>query len=395
MAPMSSEAEVDSLIERMDFLTRDIPADEATRKRLYDVTQKLNLAVEPAQMTVQRIMYTPLQLTIARIACDLHIFQLLAQNDGSSMDVKSLARSTKADEVLLRRILVYLAATGMVAEPAEDSFVANNITKALAIPGYEAGIYHNFDTALTTWQHLPEFLRSTDYKNPSDSLHCAFQLAHNTDLHTFKWALTQPEKFANFNKWMTAARAGEKNWLDDFAFEAEVAHNVQLEEVLFVDVGGGIGTQCRNLKTKLPHLPGRVVLQDLAPAIKQALPVEGMEAEVHDFYTEQPVKGARAYYLRKIMHDYPDDKCIVILRKLAEAMNEKSVILIDDMILPKRGTHWRGAQVDLAMMASLAGMERSEKQWTSLLDLAGFRVKKVHTYNSDLGDSIIVAVPRC
>ena len=58
MAPMSSEAEVDSLIERMDFLTRDIPADEATRKRLYDVTQKLNLAVEPAQMTVQRIMYT-------------------------------------------------------------------------------------------------------------------------------------------------------------------------------------------------------------------------------------------------------------------------------------------------------------------------------------------------
>ena len=91
---------------------------------------------------------------------------------------------------------------------------------------------------------------------------------------------------------MTAARAGEKNWLDDFAFEAEVAHNVQLEEVLFVDVGGGIGTQCRNLKTKLPHLPGRVVLQDLAPAIKQALPVEGMEAEVHDFYTEQPVKGS-------------------------------------------------------------------------------------------------------
>ena len=115
-------------------------------------------------MTLNLLSTKPLQLTIARIACDLHIFQLLAQNDGSSMDVESLARSTKADEVLLRksvsitcqwlliwidgliinlgRILVYLAATGMVAEPAEDSFVANNITKALAIPGYEAGIYH-------------------------------------------------------------------------------------------------------------------------------------------------------------------------------------------------------------------------------------------------------------
>ncbi|MCJ1402815.1 hypothetical protein MMC11_006036 [Xylographa trunciseda] len=396
MAPTSSHAEIDSLIDRLESLTKDVPADEATRKRLYDVTQKLNLAVEPAQMTVQRIMYTPLQLTVARIACDLHVFELLAKQDGSSMDIDSLASSTKADKVLLHlgRILVYLAATGMVAEPVEDKFAANNITKALAIPGYEAGIYHNFDTALATWQYLPEFLRNTNYKNPSDSLHCAFQLAHNTDLHTFKWALTQPEKFANFNKWMTAARAGEKNWLDDFPFEAEVAQNVRLEEVLFVDVGGGIGTQCRNLKTKLPRLPGRVVLQDLAPAIKQALPVDGMEAEVHDFYTEQPVKGARAYYLRKIMHDYPDDKCVVILQRLVEAMNEKSVILIDDMILPTQGTHWRGAQIDLAMMASLAGMERSEKQWASLLDQAGLRVKKTCTYNSDLGDSIMVAVPR-
>ena len=90
---------------------------------------------------------------------------------------------------------------------------------------------------------------------------------------------------------MTVARSGEKNWLDDFPFEAEVAQNVQPEEVLFVDVGGGIGTQCRNLKAKHPDLRGRIVLQDLAPAIKQALSLEGVEAEVHDFYTEQPVKG--------------------------------------------------------------------------------------------------------
>ena len=103
--------------------------------------------------------------------------------------------------------------------------------------------------------------------------------------------------------------------------------------------------------------------------------------------------GARAYYLRKIMHDYPDEKCIVILRRLVEAMNDNSVILIDDMILPIKGTHWRAAQVDLAMMASLAGMERSETQWMSLLSAVGLQVRKTYTYNSDLGDSIIVAVP--
>ena len=31
---------------------------------------------------------------------------------------------------------------GMIAEVAKDAFAANNITKAFANPGYEAGIRH-------------------------------------------------------------------------------------------------------------------------------------------------------------------------------------------------------------------------------------------------------------
>ncbi len=84
---------------------------------------------------------------------------------------------------------------------------------------------------------------------------------------------------------------GKRSWLDEFNFEQEVASNSTPEEVIFVDVGGGIGTQGLNLRTNFPHLRGRVILQDLATPIKQALPVDGMEAMVHDFWTEQPVKG--------------------------------------------------------------------------------------------------------
>ena len=94
------------------------------------------------------------------------------------------------------------------------------------------------------------------------------------------------------------------------------------------------------------------------------------------------------------MHDYPDEKCLLILKNLKDAMSESSVILIDDMVLPIRATHWRSAQIDIAMMASLAGMERSEKQWTYLLDAAGLRIKRTYTYNLELGDSIIVAIPK-
>jgi hypothetical protein len=40
------------------------------------------------------------------------------------------------------RILRYLASVSMIKETDEDNFAATNVTKALAIPGFQAGIHH-------------------------------------------------------------------------------------------------------------------------------------------------------------------------------------------------------------------------------------------------------------
>ena len=40
------------------------------------------------------------------------------------------------------RIARWLAGHGMIDELDEDQFAANNITKALSVPGFAAGIYH-------------------------------------------------------------------------------------------------------------------------------------------------------------------------------------------------------------------------------------------------------------
>ena len=94
------------------------------------------------------------------------------------------------------------------------------------------------------------------------------------------------------------------------------------------------------------------------------------------------------------MHDWPDDTCIIILNQIIKVMDKDSVILIDDMVLPNRGAHWRATQLDLAMMAGLAAMERTEKQWYALLEAAGLKIKQIYTYTPELRDSIIVAVPK-
>ena len=76
------------------------------------------------------------------------------------------------------------------------------------------------------------------------------------------------------------------------------------------------------------------------------------------------------------------------------AMDSNSVILIDDMVIPNKGAHWRTTSLDITMMSGLAAMERSERQWYQLLDSAGLKVTNIYKYTEDLGDSVIVAVPK-
>ena len=80
------------------------------------------------------------------------------------------------------------------------------------------------------------------------------------------------------------------SWLSVFPFEDETA-DCDSNDVVFVDVGGGIGHQCKELKEKYPNLKGRVIVQDLEHAISRRLEYPGVEGIVHDFFDEQPIKG--------------------------------------------------------------------------------------------------------
>ena len=93
------------------------------------------------------------------------------------------------------------------------------------------------------------------------------------------------------------------------------------------------------------------------------------------------------------MHDYPDFKAVNILRNTRSAMSDESVIILDDMIIPNTDAHWRATQLDLTMMSTLAGIERTMPQWEHLLHDAGLKIKEIIPYTEDIKDSIIIAIP--
>ena len=73
-------------------------------------------------------------------------------------------------------------------------------------------------------------------------------------------------------------------------------------------------------------------------------------------------------------------------------MGPESVILIDEMVLPNEGVHWQSTQVDLTMMAALAAMERTQAQWSYLLDSVDLKIANIHTYTPLVYESIMTVV---
>jgi hypothetical protein len=140
---------------------------------------------------------------------------------------------------------------------------------------------------------LPEYFKSHGYKNPTNPVDSPWQAGFGIKQHPFVWLQSQPELTALFMNWLPHERDGLNSWLDIFPFEQEAAQCTEDDDVLFVDVGSGFGSESAKLRQKHPQLKGRVVVQDQAHVIEAWKPMAAPDIEgmVYDFFTEQPLKG--------------------------------------------------------------------------------------------------------
>ena len=287
----------------------------------------------------------------------------------------------------------YLASVGLIRETGPHTFTANGQTKTLAQPGYRGAIYNFFDNRGPIMQALPDFLAETNYQDINESTNTPFQKAFSTDLPLFVWLQGQPQRLAYAQQLMSVKDADVVPWFSVFPFEKELGSFAGPH--VFFDIGGGFGQQCTKLITSFPQLKGRVVLQDLSKTFAvNPSQLEGVETMVHDFFDPQPVKGAKFYYFRNILHDWPDDKCVTILKNTVQALGPDSQILIDEMALPEQGVPWEATTLDIGMMASLGACQRTNKEWHALLDAAGLRILRIDTYLPRTFESIIQAVAK-
>lgn len=184
----------------------------------------------------------------------------------------------------------------------------------------------------------------------------------------------------------------DQTWLAVYPVKEETK-GLDPEAPLLVDIGGSIGHICAQFKQTFPDIPGRVILQDLPETVAAALPTPGVENIAHDFFTPQPIKDAKYYYLAHVLHDWPDHKAREILRNTKAAMGKDSVILIDEMVPPDVGIHSNVTSIDLTMMCAVASAERTQSQWDELFASEGLKRLNTWLYSANNYESVMKVVP--
>jgi SAM-dependent methyltransferase len=161
-----------------------------------------------------------------------------------------------------------------------------------------------------------------------------FALANGTNIPMFDVISRDPERAKHMAAAMAFMHAGPgynvRHVLEHFD------RGTAAEGVL-VDIGGGTGGVAFEIARFFPGI--RCIVQDLPEVIQgtevpEDLNNRRVQFMEHDFFEEQPVKGADVYFLRWILHDWSDKYAVKILRNLIPALRTGSRILVSELCLP-------------------------------------------------------------
>lgn len=293
--------------------------------------------------------------------------------------VRELAAACGADPQALGRLLRALASMGLFRQTAPDTYALTSVTELLRseVPG---SLRH------TAVMHGEEVFRS--FAEIMHTVHTgqpAFDKVHG---RTFYDHLAEyPDTAATFAAAMGSERV------------PAVLAECDLSGVgTVVDVGGGDGGLLAELLAAHPDLHGVLLeLPDAVRAARKRLADAGVADRVDlvegDFFDRVPT-GGDAYVLARVLHNWTDEHAEVVLRRVAAAMGGSGRLLVIEKLLPDEPGSAATGLVDLLMLGMLEGRDRTEAEYTALLDGAGLEVVAVRPAPDSVGESVLEAAPR-
>jgi len=326
-------------------------------------------AADPQQSAQEVIFGLALSYLASRslhVANELGIADLL--EDGPQ-NIEELARATGAQPQPLYRLLRMLAGYGVFAEESPGRF---RLTPAAALlQSRVPGSLHDAvkmvgDTAGdgSWWNAVGHLRHSVVTGEPG--------FDYVNGMGFFEFLTLHPEA----GKWFDRGLA-------NFATPENAAIVCSYDFTPFqrvIDVGGGQGGLLAEILKAFPIVRG--TLYDRPEVVQEPAYLTGAgltdrcEVVGGDFFKSVPA-GGDAYVLKRILHDWSDQRCVQILRICREAMGEKTRIVVIDAVVPGGNEPHPSKVMDILMMVIAEGRERTEEEFRELYRQAGLKLTRV------------------
>ena len=314
----------------------------------------------------------------------LHVVAVLGTADLLADGAKSsdeLAEATGSHARTLYRVLRTLVAAGIFAEDKVGRFrltaLGQPLRSDVADSVRAASIFLSGESELEGL--LVDCVRSGK---------TAIELASGT-ANSFEYYQQEPRRAAVFNAAMTAlSNAHYAGVVDAYDFRS-------FRKI--VDVGGGHGRLLSMILTAHPKMRG--ILFDLRHAFEggqKTIAEAGLsnrcEVLSGNFFSSVP-GGGDAYILSRVIHDWPDEKAVAILKVVRGALPAKGRLLLFETMIQTDNRLSYPLLSDLNMVIRTGGCERTEAEYQALYKAAGFKLTRTTPTPSPTGMTIIEGKP--
>ncbi|KAJ3558401.1 hypothetical protein NM688_g947 [Phlebia brevispora] len=386
--------------------------------------------------------------TCIRVAIQTHVSEIIREADNKGVHVKDIAKasSTGIDPGKLARVLRLLCTRHIFREVSPDVFTNNRISSTLDTgksvaqivkdvhakhddtSGFAASIEMATDELMKSSSYLPETLFDPKTASSGEPNTAAFTKAHHTSQSFYAW-FDLPGHEYNARRFNMAMK-GLRSPMASEAMRQSYDWKSLPEGSVVIDVGGGTGYYTLQLVEAFTHL--NYIVQDRESVIEEAAPIwEKLQADAirsgkvklqaHNILAPQPVQAPAIFFLRTVLHNWSTAYCIKILRNLRDAAGPNTKLLLADAIVlhacDEDGADYdlpgytpakasgpllanKGAAnilnyiMDMNMLSTLNGAERTIVEWRDMLKEAGWQI--VHASRSVAAEfygSGLLAVP--
>jgi len=312
-----------------------------------------------------------------RLVADLSIADKIAPDARLSVQELATACAVLPDPLL--RVLRALAAFG-VFHVAPDGTIAHTPRSRLLRTDTPNSLHHSarFWTGPGSWNAWGKLDAAMTGQVPHEA-------AWNQD--RFAYLRAHPDEARAFDAMMA-------NFPDNRHAAIATGYDFSTAR-LIADIGGGNGEALRRILARFPQ-PGGLVYDraDVVGAIPPDALMQGRITTEGGSFFERVPSGADIYMLIRVLHDWPDEDCLRILRACRAAMGADALLLLGEQILepdPTRGQPM-GYLIDIQMMAMFGhAHQRTEAEFRGLFAASGFTLRRVIATASPV--SIVEAAP--